>query len=333
MKKMLFVITVYMTLTGIFSKTAFCRTIVAMDSTAEELLQVLCETRESQDREKVWGKHDSWSAHIEQLRALGVLSSRGFLDQHGQYVGPPLRADDQDVQRWMDRFSVSPTDTEGILKMLSDPSPPIRDLGLTKVSSLDKLPKPIVAKLENIVQSDTDVLMVILTEVFLPDAIEHVDFRSPWRDLAASILQKHGREDVTVDNFQVALLGLAQMNGSVEAGMDKMKIAHDLSMLDGPESIGCAIWREVNANREKYPQYAALFQAWDEAISRGAFSHSINDKNDPNNPVVQHVRARLSAATSPSLVNNKNCKLWLYVAISFCVLCPILYFLRRKLKT
>ena len=362
-----------MALAGQSSVPQFYQDLVSTTTSSETFLQYLCDARRSQD----WGGYGGGSgpegSDYRQLVVLRALASLGFLDQNGQYVGPPLSPDDQDIQWWMEKFSVPPTDTVGILNMLSDPSPPIRSLGLKKVLSLNRLPDPIVSRLEGIVRSDTYVRMVLLPPPQPPDDDEIIlgegysDFRAPLRHTAVSILQKHGREDVAVDNFQVALLGLAQMNGFAESGMDKIDIAHALCDLVDPESIGGAIWKEANSSREKYPQYAALFLAWDEATRLGYFSPERGGVNDPNNPVVRHVKARLAATRSAEakvLINHEaeegaaqssmashekqsgdgneqsgieeegqtrpHC-VWLYAVIPLGLL-AVLYFIRRKSK-
>jgi hypothetical protein len=225
--------------------------------------------------------------NTHQMRVLGLLTSN-FLDANGQYTGTLRNSEDPIMQQWIDHLLISPSETEGILRLLNDPSPPVRSLGLRKVSFLDQLPNAIVTKLEDIVRTDDYVRMAIFrTEdphpgkrPRNPGEGEYSDFNASLRNFAATILQRHGREDVAVDNAQVALLGLEQFNEYHKAGREV--IVNGICVLGPHKSHGYAMWREARFNREEYPQLSALFQAWDARIPKGSIPSYALDEREKN---------------------------------------------------
>ena len=208
-----------------------------------------------------------------QIVVLDLLASR-LLDEEGKYTEIVQRSVNQETQQWIDWLSVPPTDHKGVLKMLGNPSPPVRWLGLRKTSFMGKLPDTIVSKLENMVRGDDYVRIVgfsIPSEPEKPPVLGEPinDFRCPLRDEAALILQKHGREGVSVDNHQVALRGLSYLNGLLKSGKDHRSIQNALRRLEysgsrpAPERFGENLWKEMNSHRDKHPKFSALFKAWD----------------------------------------------------------------------
>ena len=289
MKKLTLLIVSCMTLNGISSEltqrekelkafydeiSAFYKTMnsLKVSPSEESILRFLQDTRGKEwwNMNAMLGPLDTDSNQIE---VLGAFSSY-LLNDKGEYVGAIRHSDDPDIQRWIDWLSVSPTDTDDILKMLDSSDSPVRWLGLKKVSTMDRLPDSIVTKLENIVQTDDYVRIVRdpptwgLGNYYPPmpgtTVLPVEKFSSPLREDAALILQKLGMQDVVIDNYQVALRGVVYFNELCESDRNKWWfISRALFYVQGD---GAGLWQEINSQRDKYPQFSALFQAWDERL-------------------------------------------------------------------
>jgi cell fate (sporulation/competence/biofilm development) regulator YlbF (YheA/YmcA/DUF963 family) len=207
-----------------------------------------------------------------------------LLNEKGEYARIISHSDNSDIQRWIDWLSISPTDADGILRMLDSPEPPIRWLGLKKVSTMDELSDIIVAKLENIVRTDDYVRIVHKSDFdgigqylphngttcpdsrWCPICAGGSDFKCPLREYAVTVLQKLGKHDVTMDDYQVALRGIAYLNELIEMGKDSDRIARELWRRSVEYNVGNGgkLWKEIVEQRDKYPQFSALYKAWDE---------------------------------------------------------------------
>ena len=217
------------------------------------------------------GPTDSDSLQITVLRAF---ASR-LLDEEGKYTGILQSSDNQEIQQWINWLSVLPTNHEGVFKMLDNSSSPVRWLGLKKTSFIKKLPDTIVTKLEDMVRTDDYVRIVGISidtgpgQPPPPPGAGINDFKCPLRDDAVLILQKHGHKDMTVDNHRVALRGLSYLNELLKSGKDSRAIRSALRGLGcggskpEPDGFGEKLWQEINSQRDKYPQFSALFKARD----------------------------------------------------------------------
>ena len=159
---------------------------------------------------------------------------------------------------------------------------------------MKELPNPIRTKLESIVQDDDYVRVSRFPNPndwgrhqYVPPppsrSVTYSDFQCQLRDDAALALQKIGIQNVMVDNSQVALRGVAYLNELIEQGRDCELIVRVLRHLRGN---GASLWKEINAQRDKYSQFSALFHAWDEAKRLGHISQSdydlLQDSQQPN---------------------------------------------------
>ena len=221
------------------------------------------------------GPSDSDSLQISVL----VIFINRLLDEEGKYTGILPNSDDPEIQQWINELSVLPTNHEGILKMLENPSASVRWLGLKKISFMKELPSVIMTKLEGMVRTDDYVRIVGISlppesgqgprSVLSLGGMAH-DFKCQLREDAALILQQHGHQDITIDNHQVALRGLSYLNELVQSGKDRRSIKYALRGLEyrglrpAPERFGEKLWKEINSERYKYPQFSELFQVWDE---------------------------------------------------------------------
>ena len=249
--------------------------------TTEEAFQLLNKAKYSLEwkmRER-WGPDDS---NHEQIIAFYTLRQEGILDWNGQFIGePPSNFDDVDAQWWMEKFTVSTTDTEGILKLLNDPSPAIRYLGLQKLPRDTILPDTLILKLEDMIQNDGYVRLTYNPPAYPPgfenkaQGRHYSDFEAKLREQAAAFLRRQSEYWLEVDNYQVALLGLEQFNAYCEGGRDINVIMDCLYNLGDGVTFGIGygynVWREARENRDLYPQLATLFYEWDKRKNDGIF--------------------------------------------------------------
>ena len=283
MKKMILLITGCIVLNGLSEKVPVGRPftpskemsspfgiVVTNEVTsAETLLQMLADAPRKYNQRFI-EENGLLDSDKRQEWILDTLKRRGDLDGSWQYAGPMPQSADKNVKRWLELLAVPPSDTEGVLRLLNDPSPPVRYLGIGKAASLETLPGPVQAKLEDIARTDdyvrigascVDTLLRIAEDEVYTDfmGIRRWDAKvALWTRAHISIREYEGE--------QVSWLGLAYLNRLVKGGHDKGEIAFALYSLWG---YGGKLWSEVNAQRKSYPQFAALFQAWDDAKKRG----------------------------------------------------------------
>jgi hypothetical protein len=167
-------------------------------------------------------------------------------------------------KKWLDMLYISHSDLQEILRLLNDPNPAIRWIGLNKVAVNSELDAQSIKMLRHIMSNDS-YMQITKSPINssedkpVPPGLNVNDFSYPLRCLACQTLNAKGYS-CALDNMELARNGVVAMAQTWENQANHRTDLEDAIALLNPNGFGFKAVRELGARAKSFSAFGVFLQ-------------------------------------------------------------------------